>query len=90
MLGSTKLESSFAEKELRVLVDTKLSMSQKCALATKKGQDILDCLRQQLKGGDLSNLFSTGGAMPGVVGPVLECLLQETHKATCRESSKGP
>lgn len=46
-LGADQLESSFAEKHLRVLVDN-LKMSQQCALAAKKRNIILGCPRKSI------------------------------------------
>jgi len=46
MLGTTRLESSFADNALRVLVDTKLNMSQQCALDVKKVSGILGNIKQ--------------------------------------------
>jgi len=48
MLGATQLESSTAEKDLGVLAEIKVNMSQQCALSAKKVNDILGCIRQSI------------------------------------------
>ncbi|GAB0187974.1 hypothetical protein GRJ2_001262700 [Grus japonensis] len=50
MLGATQLESSLAEKDLRVLVDTKFTVSQQREIVAKKANVILTCVRKSVSG----------------------------------------
>ncbi|PKU42072.1 hypothetical protein llap_7632 [Limosa lapponica baueri] len=47
-LGADLLESTSEEKDLGVLVDNRITMSQKCALVAKKANGILGCIRKSV------------------------------------------
>jgi len=48
LLGVDLLESSSVERDLGVLVDDRLTMSQQCALAAKKPSGILGCTKKSV------------------------------------------
>ncbi|GAB0208906.1 mitochondrial enolase superfamily member 1 [Grus japonensis] len=73
MLGTAQLESSLAEKDLGVLVDTKLNTTQQCTLAAKKANGILGCIRQSIASRLREVILSLYSAL---VRPHLECRVQ--------------
>jgi len=75
-LGRECIVSSPAKKDLGVLVDEKLSMTQQCVLAAQKANRILDCIKkkcgQQIEGGDSATLLRSGVTPPEVLCTALE------------------
>lgn len=71
MLWANWLGNSLAAKDLRVLVDTKLS--QQCALATKNANSFLGCIRKSTASRSRRVVIHLYSAL---VRPHLECQVQ--------------
>lgn len=73
MLGTTPLESSLAEKDLMVLVNTKLNISQQMCPCDKTGEHVLHCNRRSAGSRLKEVILALCSAM---VRPHLDCCVQ--------------
>jgi len=64
------VENSFAEMDLGIQVDTKVTMSHQCILAARKASGILGCIRQSMTSRSREVIFPLYSSL---VRPYLVC-----------------
>jgi len=88
-LGREWVQSSPEEKDLGVLAEEKLNMTQRCALCSPEGQPYPGLNQkqhgQQVEGGDSAPLLRSGETPPGVLRPALEPSAQKRHGFKVKE-----
>jgi len=87
-LGGAILESSPAGKDLWVLADEKLTMSQQCALAARKANGILGSMRRGVASRD-REVIVPREAPSGVPHPGLELPKEERRGAFGEDPEEG-
>jgi len=80
-LGRQWIEGSSEEKDLDVLLDEKLNVTQQCMLAAQKGNHILGCIKKSVASRLMEGILPLcSGEIPsGVLRPALEPSAQERH-----------
>ncbi|TRZ18401.1 hypothetical protein HGM15179_008708 [Zosterops borbonicus] len=72
-LGHEQIESSLGEKDLGLLVDERLDMTQPCALTAQRDKGVLGCLQSSVASRAREGILSLCSSL---VRPLLQCCFQ--------------